>query len=363
MRLARDWRRFRPEGRLATRMSLGTIAVAFLAIGVLAVGVLVVGRSAFSGLMIEAGASAATAQAMFDQGVATIFVVAVAVAVAVSAVFSVLIAVRMARPLESMSDAARRIARGDYAIRVPRAGPAEVASLADSFNVMAAGLADQERLRREFIVNAAHELRTPLTNLQGYLEGLRDGVIPPSREQFTSLHEEVDRLVRLAESLDSLAGSGDRAAPAPSDMDLSQSLRTAADLARPRLTRKAILFETRIPPGLRARSDPDRLAQVLANLLENAARYTPPEGCVCLAAESRRAHAVVSVVNSGAGIPAEDVPHVFERFYRVEKSRDGARGGAGIGLAIVKQLVEADGGGVGVESRAGSTRFWFSLPA
>jgi signal transduction histidine kinase len=344
-------------------MSLSTLAVAVLAIGVLAVGVLIVARSSFDGLMIQSGASAAEAQAMFDRGVAEIFGIAVGVAVIVSAVLSVIVAVHLTRPLDDMTHAARRIAAGDYDARVPRSGPAEVRSLSDSFNRMALSLADQERLRRDFIVNAAHELRTPLTNLQGYLEGLRDGVIPPSREQFTSLYEEVDRLVRLAQSLDSLA-VGEGGGPAAAvDVDLAQGLRAAADLARPAFDTKAISFETCIQPGLRTRGHPDHLAQILSNLLQNAARYTPSDGHVVLSAEAARGGALVCVTNSGDGIPPADLPRVFERFYRVEKSRDSTRGGAGIGLAIVRQLVEADGGEVGAESHAGATRFWFSLPS
>ena len=355
---------FRPLSRLATRMSLGTLVVAFLAIAVLAVGVLVIARSTFDGLMVKAGASAGEAQTMFDQGVAKIFAVAVGVAALVSVVLSVVVAVRLARPLDDISQAARRIAAGDYRARVPRAGPAEVTSLADSFNQMALSLADQERVRRDFIVNAAHELRTPLTNLQGYLEALRDGVVTPSREQFSSLHEEVERLVRLARSLDSLAATNGEHGPAAAlEIDLEQSLLAAVDIARPGFDNKAIRFQTRIPSGLRARTDPDRAAQVLSNLLQNAVRYTPREGRVSLSAEARRDGVVVTVENSGEGIPAADLPRVFERFYRVDKSRDSARGGAGVGLAIVKQLIEADGGEVGADSAPGLTRVWFRLPA
>lgn len=157
--------------RLATRMSLGTLAVALLAIGVLAVGVLIIARSSFAGLMIQAGASTAEAQGMFDRGVAEIFAIAVGVAVIVSAVLSVVIAVRLARPLDDISFAARRVAAGDYDARVPRGGPTEVTSLADSFNQMALSLADQERVRRDFIVNAAHELRNSTHQPPGLLGG------------------------------------------------------------------------------------------------------------------------------------------------------------------------------------------------
>ena len=360
MRIARLW----PPARIATRMSLGTLIVTLLAIAVVAVGVFFVARSSFDTLMIQAGASTAEAQAMFDRGVAEIFAIAVGVAVMVSAVLSVVIAMRLARPLDDIARAARRIAAGDYDALVPHAGPTEVTSLADSFNQMALSLADQERVRHDFIINASHELRTPLTNLQGYLEGLRDGVIPPSREQFTSLHEEVDRLVRLARSLDLLAeGNLEGGTSEMLEVDVAQSLRAAADLARPSFDAKGIDFETCIPATLRARAEPDHLAQILSNLLQNAARYTPDLGRVLLSAEARRGVAWVAVTNSGDGIPPGDLARVFERFYRIDKSRDSTRGGAGIGLAIVKQLVEADGGAVGADSRPGTTQFWFSLPA
>jgi len=349
---------------LAVGITLVSVLVAISAVAVIAVGVLVVAQSTFNRLMIEAGTPAAEAQAMFDHGVATIFVVAVAIAVVISIALAIGLAALLARPLGHLADAAERIAHGDYGARVPRTGPVELASLADSFNQMAESLQQQEQLRREFIVNAAHELSTPLTNLQGYLEALRDGVIEPSAEQFQSLHEEVDRLVRLSQSLNTLAQDTAASAGKPLEtIDMVPALRTAVELARPSFDGKAIRIQLHLPDRLPARAAPDQLAQVLANLFQNASRYTPDGGVVTVAAEDRRSDVLVSVSNTGDGIPQQDLPHIFERFYRVEKSRDRARGGAGIGLAIVKQLVEATGGRVGAESHAGVTRFWFSLPA
>jgi signal transduction histidine kinase len=273
------------------------------------------------------------------------------------------LALRLARPLQAIAAAARRVARGEYAARVQRTGPEEMVSLADSFNQMADSLQQQERMRRDFIVNAAHELSTPLTNLQGYLEALRDGVIAPSTQQFQSLHEEVDRLVRLSQSLNTLAqDSIPSSGSALETIDLVPAVHTAVELARPSFDGKAIRVQLHLPDQLPARAVPDQLSQVLANLLQNASRYTPEGGMITVAAEARRSDVLVSVSNTGDGIPDLDLPHIFERFYRVEKSRDRAHGGAGIGLAIVKQLVEATGGRVGAESQAGVTRFWFSLP-
>jgi signal transduction histidine kinase len=140
-------------------------------------------------------------------------------------------------------------------------------------------------------------------------------------------------------------------------------VRNSLEVSRPAFEAKDIKVAVVTPHRLVVRAEPDAVAQVLGNLLQNASRYTPPSGTVSVCAEHRGAFAVVTIANSGDGIPAEDLPHVFERFYRVEKSRDAARGGAGIGLAIVKELVEAAGGTVGAESANQSTRFWVRLPA
>ena len=349
---------------LATAMTLVSLVVALVAIGVITIGVLVVAQSTFSRLMIEAGTSAAETQAMFDHGIAAIFIFAVGIAAVASAGLAIILATVLSRPLRHMALAARRIAAGDYAARVGMGGPMEVASLAESFNQMAVSLQEQERVRRDFIVNAAHELHTPLTNLQGYLEALRDGVIEPTTEQFRSLHEEAQRLVRLSRSLDALAETEVRERPLILEsVDLAPAVRSAYEVARPAFEAKGISVVVAVPERLVVLAEPDGVAQVLANLLQNASRYTPAGGRASITAAVRQSHVVVSISNTGDGIPPGDVAHVFERFYRVEKSRDAARGGAGIGLAIVKQVVEASGGRVGVDSTADTTRFWFSLPA
>jgi signal transduction histidine kinase len=350
------------RGGIAVRIALLSLLVTAVAVIVIAIGVLIVAQSSFSRLMIQAGQSATTARDMFDHSVVAVFVVAALIAVAVSAGLASLLALRLARPLQDIAAAARRVARGEYTARVQRSGPEEVASLADSFNQMAETLEEQERMRRDFIVNAAHELSTPLTNLQGYLEALRDGVIAPSAQQFQSLHEEVDRLVRLSQSLNTLAQDSPSSGRVLETIDLVPAVRAAVELARQTFDGKAITVRLHLPDRLPARAVPDELSQVLSNLLQNASRYTPESGTVIVAAVARPSDVLVSVSNTGDGVPDPDLPHVFERFYRVEKSRDRAHGGAGIGLAIVKQLVEATGGRVGAESHAGVTRFWFSLP-
>jgi two-component system sensor histidine kinase BaeS len=351
----------RPGG-IAVRIALAALVVAGIAIAILAAGVMIVGSRSFADLMAEHGTDTASSQAMFEDAIGWVVLGTVAIGAMVAIVVAVILGNRLARPLREISQAARAIADGDYGARIPRQGPEEFVSLADSFNQMAAALEEQERMRREFIANAAHELRTPLTNLQGYLEALRDGVIEPDRATFESLLEESERLVRLSASLDTLAAGDAGTAGAPREVDLAATIRTAVELARPSIAAAGLGLDLDIPDHLAARGDPDQLAQVIGNLLQNAIRYTPAGGRVAVRAERRPDDVLVSVSNTGDGIPAEDLPHVFERFYRVEKSRDRARGGAGIGLAIVRQLVEAAGGAVGAESRDGLTRFWFSVP-
>jgi signal transduction histidine kinase len=348
---------------LAVRIALVGIASAFLAVGIVTLGVWVFGGEKVAQVMMAAGETATHAYAMFDQGIRDVLLVAIVVAFAASLALAIVLARMISRPLADVSAAARRVAGGDLGTRVPRAAPDELASLVDSFNQMAAGLEESERQRRDLIASTAHELRTPLTNLEGYLEAIRDGVIRPDRQTFESLLEETERLVRLAQSLDDLAAGDQATRPARSvEVDLATLLGAGVELARPAFEARRMRLERRWREPLPARADPDQFAQVLANLLQNAARYAPADGTVVLSAEVRSDTVLVSIVNGGEAIPASDLPHLFERFYRVEKSRDRALGGAGIGLAVVKQLVEGWGGRVGAESEPGRTRFWFSLP-
>ena len=344
------------------RILAASLVVVTVALSIVAVGVLRVGGDIFESLMMAAGDSADHARAMFDQSVTIVLAVAALVAAAAAVLLAVAFSRRLARPIERLAGAAGRIADGDLATRVPEEGPTELRTLAVAYNTMAERLAQQDAIRREFVVNASHELRTPLTNLQGYLEALRDGVIPPDPATFDSLREEVDRLTRLAASLDVLAG-GDGDPGVAGRVDLDVLVRIAADLVVPALSRRSVTLEVSTVRDLVVRGRQDELTQVLGNLLQNAVRYTPSGGRVRVEARPTADGIVVRVANSGPGIPPDDLPHIWERFYRVEKSRDRARGGAGVGLAIVKQLVEAAGGRVGATSEAGWTTFWFRLPA
>jgi signal transduction histidine kinase len=336
--------------------------VSALTVATIAAGVLVVGSSTFNRLTLEHGATAAVSEAMFNESITRVVLAASVLAVVGSMILAIVLGRMIERPLDDLASAARRIAEGGYDVRVSRPRAPELASVADSFNQMAASLEDQERLRRDLILNFAHELRTPLTNLHGYMEGLREGVVEPGPEIFAALQNEVARLNRLSHSLDALADGVDPA-HRPEELDLVALIKALLELNRPRFEGAAIKVNVELPARLPARADPDSLSQVIANLLQNAARYTPASGTVWVRAERERDSVLLSVANTGPGIPAGDLGHVFERFYRVEKSRDATRGGAGIGLAIVKQLVESIGGQVGAESESEITRFWVRLPA
>jgi signal transduction histidine kinase len=348
--------------RIEARIALAALLVAMVAMGVLVIGVFLVGGQTFQDLMVGLGADVSASESMFQDSVGRVLLVSVLLAIALSIVLAMLIGRRLARPLRDAGEAAQRIAEGDYASRMSRQGPEEIGTLADSFNQMAVALQEQRRIRDQFIADAAHELRTPLTNLQGYLEAMRDGVVAAEPSAFESLLEETERLVRLSRSLDTLA-DGDAGRPMRSiSIDLGALISSAVELAEPQMRSRGVRIELRLPGPQTIQGDPDALLQVMGNLLQNAARYTPAGGRVTVSAARRPADVLVSVVNTGAEIPPGDLPRVFERFYRVEKSRDRARGGAGIGLAIVRQLVESAGGRVGADSGDGLTRFWFSLP-
>jgi signal transduction histidine kinase len=346
---------------IGTRIALAALAIAVATVAIVAIGVVVFGGKAFMDLMTAHGESADVARQMFEETLVVVLFVAVGVAVVLAVLLAAIAGRWIALPLRNLSAAARRIAEGEVGTQIPRAGSDELASLTDSFNQMSASLLEQERMRRELVSNAAHELRTPLTNLKGYLEAMRDGVIAADRATLESLWEETERLVRLSESLDRLEDS-DNHPVERMDVDMGRAIEMAVALARAGAARKELVWSVDVAPALAARANPDHLAQVLANLLQNAVRYTPAGGRISVSATERPDDVLVTVSNTGTPIAPDELPRVFERFYRVDRSRDRRSGGAGIGLAIVKQLVERAGGRVGAQSTDGLTAFWFSLP-
>jgi two-component system sensor histidine kinase BaeS len=238
--------------------------------------------------------------------------------------------------------------------------------LATQFNTMAAELEAAERRRVALIGDVAHELRTPLATLEGYTEGLLDGVVAPDAATWALLHDEVGRLRRLVQDLQELSRAEARQLPLHIQPTDPAALATQA-LARVagQFVEKQIILTNMVPADLpTVQADSDRIIQVLINLLGNALRYTPAEGAVCVSAEQNDGAVVFHIADSGIGIPPEHLSQLFERFYRVDKARSRALGGSGIGLTIAKALVQAHDGQIWAESPGagkGAT-FSFSLP-
>jgi len=268
------------------------------------------------------------------------------------------------RPLYRITAITRKVADGNYSERVKVVSRYEVGQLADAFNHMADNLEKIERLRKNMVADISHELRTPLTNLRGYLEGLSDAVIPPSPETFRMLEQEVLRLVNLVEDLQQLArADAARAFLDRQELSLHELLQQIMNLYHPNFQEKEIAVQWHLEAGSESvDADRDKLLQAIRNLADNAWKYTPRGGTVTISAK-RDVHGITTVfANSGAVIASQDIPYLFERFFRADRSRSRNAGGAGIGLAIVKELIEAHGGTVGAESSAEGTRVWFRLP-
>lgn len=273
---------------------------------------------------------------------------------------------RVVTPLADVIATAREVAAGNLSARVEVRGAGDMRSLSESFNQMAGALERNDRERRHMLADVAHELRTPLTIMRGRLEGMLDGIYPLSEEQVAPALEEVYILDRLVEDLRLLTlAEARQLALDCQEIDLGEVARRAASLFEAEAADRGIALTTEIEPGLPpVRADPLRIEQVIGNLLSNALRHIPESnGQVTLAVQRHAQGVMVSVSDSGPGIAAADLPHLFDRFWRAEKSRARAAGGAGLGLAIAKQLVELHHGAIGVESALGQgARFWFILP-
>ncbi|MEW6233542.1 MAG: ATP-binding protein [Chloroflexota bacterium] len=272
---------------------------------------------------------------------------------------------RIVGPVEALTAVARKMEKGDLGQRVEVRSKDEIGELAHAFNAMAEGLARLEQLRRNMVTDVAHELRTPLSNIRGYLEALRDGLTRPSPTLIDSLYEEAMLLNRLVDDLQDLAlAEAGQLNLVRQPLALAEVVRKVVNALQPQITGKDITVQVDLPADLPPiNADPARVGQVLRNLLDNAIAYTPPGGEIAVAARAAGSEVEVSVQDTGIGIGPEDLPHVFDRFYRADRSRSRATGGSGIGLAIVRQLVEAHGGRVWAESEPGQgSRFSFTLP-
>lgn len=272
-------------------------------------------------------------------------------------------------PLRNLSRAAEQLEQGNLGQTVMIGTSDEVGHLAIIFNRMSETLATNTKLRRQLLANIAHELRTPLAVIQGHLEGMVDGVIEPSKEQLISLHDEAVRLNRLITDLRDLSLAEVRQLALerqPSDINhlITRTVMMLKPLADEKETEVSYTLAENLPAAL---VDSDRMSQVFYNILVNAIRYSPCKGHVqvttALVNYQDKPWMKIAVEDNGPGIAPEDLPYVFDHFYRGDKSRDRKSGGSGIGLAIVKQLVESHGGQVKVESALGlGSVFYVFLP-
>jgi len=310
-------------------------------------------------------AMADATQAAFLEAMSQALLAAVLIAVVTASVVSLAVAARITRPVTRLAEAARRIAGGHYAERVETDEPGEFGDLAATFNEMAGSLESTERRRLQLVGDVAHELRTPLATLDGYLEGLEDGVIEPTPQTWHLLRGEAARLTRMVNDLAELwRAEAHQLSLHIEAVDVALVARDVGARIAPTALSRGIALELSGCTAI-AMADRDRLAQVLSNYLSNAFRHAPEGSTVRVATETTPGRARVTVSDRGPGLTADQLEGVFERFYRVDAARTRATGGHGIGLAIVRALADAMGGQAWAESDGpgrGAT-FYLELPA
>ena len=303
----------------------------------------------------------------FGQSILFALGIAVAASVVTALAVSAFMAARIVRPVRSLAASADHIAAGAYSSRVPAQGEDELAALGRSFNRMAGSLEATEARRAQLLADLGHELRTPVATIAGYVEGLRDGVVPATAATWDVLDDQTRRLGRLVDDVRRVSSAEDvgpelqqrRVAPA-------ELLNAAAERMSPRYGAKGVTLALNIADATPAVDvDPDRLGEVLDNLLDNALRHTPRGGRVELAAAARGNTVELSVTDTGDGLSSEDLEHLFERFYRGDRARaQRDEGGSGIGLTIARAIVSAHGGSLNADSDGpgSGSRFVARLP-
>jgi len=286
-------------------------------------------------------------------------------AIAVAFLFTFLMSRRILAPVRALTETAKQLGQGDFSQRVQIRDRGEVGEMAQAFNSMAIDLERAEQMKRNMVADIAHELRTPLSNIRGYLEAVRDGVKKPDTDTIRSLEEEASLLSRLVDDLQelSLAEAGELTLVRQEE-DVPVLIRQVVSAVEGYVSAKGLLLTVeladRLPPVY---IDSHRIGQVLRNLLENAIAHTGAGGTITVVARRHENGVEVTVTDTGEGIPPEDLPNIFERFYRVDKSRTRATGGSGLGLTIAKRLIEAHGSSIEAYSESGKgSRFTFTLP-
>ena len=364
--------------RLAAKLFLANLMVILVGVIILAITIQVTIPAAFNRHMAGMnqsvmgngmGQGQGYGKVLFENFRASMFDslgYAVTASVLAALLISFILSRRIVAPVRDLTLASQHIADGHYEERVQVTGSDEIAQLAERFNQMTAQLEQVESKRRQLIGDVTHELRTPLTSIKGYMEGLIDGVLPATHETFDQIHREADRLARLVDDLQELSRVESKAYQLDlRPLEVSGLVQTTLKRLAPQATVKHIRLRSNLPAELpQVQADEDRITQVLVNLVANAIQYTPGNGEVTISAARQADGILISVKDTGIGIPPEHLKNLFTRFYRVDKSRSrNEGGGSGIGLTIAKHLVEAHGGRIWAESAGegqGST-FNFSL--
>ena len=333
------------------------ILVIWLAIDQLAAGY-------FMALMKEYEINPTDIHRMFLSSIHYYLIWASLVALFFAFILSYLLTRKVLKPLSQMSAVTRDIAAGNFMARVDVGSGDEVGQLGVAFNRMADSLEHIEQLRKNMVADVAHELRTPLTNLRGYIEALNDQVIASSPDTLNLLEKETMRLVKLVDNLQQLSrAEAARLYLKREHLIVSDQINDLLPLYLPVIEEKHISFSTKYPDEAAVvYADRDKFLQAVRNLLDNSVKYTPESGDISICSKRDSNETIISFCNSGPEIPQADLPFIFERFFRTDRSRSRDVGGAGIGLAITKELIEAHGGRVGAQSAEGRTCIWFSLP-
>lgn len=287
----------------------------------------------------------------------------------VAVLLSLAFSKKMAEPLDELSLAARKFALGDFSVRLrtPKHRDDELGTLFESFNLMADSLEKSERNRQEFIANVSHELRTPMTTIAGFADGLLDGTIPREQEEkyLTKISDETRRLSRLVRNMLDLSHAESKAVDKSKrvSFDLSELLLLTLLSFESRAKAKNLDVDLQLPEDpITVFAERDSITQVLYNLTDNAIKFAEPESTIAIRLYKKGSKAYISVKDKGETIPPDDIPYIFDRFHKSDRSRSMDKDGVGLGLFLVKKIINAHDEDIAVTSRDGVTEFVFTLP-
>ncbi|RKN81960.1 sensor histidine kinase [Paenibacillus ginsengarvi] len=350
--------------RLHTRLALMIIGIAAGIVLISTISLILTTHYHFSLYQTQAGMSHPFPELDYhlEQALMQTIVWTCLISIALAIFLGFYVARRISAPLVHMTRVAERMTGGEWSTRVVIRGKDELADLGVSLNTLSGQLQQHEQLRITMTEDIAHELRTPLATLKSHMRALEDGIWEPTPERIHSCYEEIERLTQLVAELEDLTHVESPGFQlAKKEESLSVIIERGVELVAAAYREKNVILRGAVSPNIRAYVDFDRIIQILVNLLSNALKFTPERGEVRVEGSEDGSHVRIQVQDTGTGIPQEDLPYVFERFYRADKSRNRRTGGSGLGLTIVKELVAAHGGDISVESGQGTT-FTIRLP-